>query len=36
MLNNLQKNSSWKTLSRNKLHMIEPGEVVYRFYYEEN
>ena len=36
MLNNLQKNSSWKTLSRNKLHMVESGEVVYRFYYEGN
>ena len=36
MLSNLKKESSWKALSREKLHMIDPDEVVYRFYYEEN
>ena len=35
MLLNLQKESSWETLSREKLHMIKPNEIVYRFYFEE-
>ena len=36
LLSNLKKESSWKALSREKLHMIDPDEVAYRFYYEEN
>lgn len=35
MLLNLEETSTWETLSREKLHMIKPDEIVYRFYVEE-
>jgi len=36
MLLKLQETSTWETISREKLHMIKPNEIVYRFYVEED
>jgi cell division protein FtsB len=36
MLLKLKETSTWETISREKLHMIKPDEIVYRFYVEED